>query len=117
MTEEKQKHFYPGYSDYSSYEDAIKNCHHNDPFKLRTIFKKVYEHLFENRNELPLVHFIGKDQNILMGSSENFFYKRKESYVDGFHNNPAHHNKLCLKSWDEKQEKTQWIPVSEEIVL
>jgi len=117
LTDEEQKLLYPDYADYSSFEEMIKNCRHIDPLEIITIFRKVYNYLLKNKDKLPLIHFVGRDKLIQMGTSDEFKYKGRQSYLDGMHHDSFHRNDLSLVSWQNGEKIIEWIPVSTEINL
>ncbi len=115
LTEEEQKLLYPKYYNYE-YEDVNK-YQHIPSAELKGIFLKIYNYLKDNHHKFPLTHFISEKNHLGSGSSDRFYYKGYECYIDGFHHNYEHRFDVCIMAWQDKWKPLEWIEASSQIIV
>ena len=104
LSKDEQSLLEPQYMDPPHPHSAYRSC---DPFQLKAVFVRVFEHLRTNCDKYPLVHTIWHDANRRLGSgsSERFQYKGYSCWLEGYHNEAAHRQYLRVCG----MESVEWV--------
>ena len=115
FTEEEKKLLYP---DYHLNTDNLNKYRHFNARQLKDIFVKIFNHLKENSDKMPLTHLISDNNGkTYSSSSDRFEYNGEQCYLYGFHNDLEHRDELEIKPAADTFSVAGWIKAMDKLLL